>query len=146
MKWHVGIWLVAVCLLAADTADDANQKDIQKWQGIWQPTAMETNGKVTPPDELQKIKLTVEGLNYHFQNGAFSEHGTYKFGAAKNPKELDIVVGDGADKGKIYLVIYKFDADQLMICLRSDNKLRPSEFTGRSGSGAVLEVWKRVKP
>ena len=46
----------------------------------------------------------------------------------------------------VYSVIYKVEADELTICLESANKNRPKQFTGKSGSGCVLEVWRRVKP
>jgi uncharacterized protein (TIGR03067 family) len=145
-KWQTAVALAAVCLLAASSEEDANKADIAKWQGTWRATSMENDGKPSTSEQLQKIKLTVEGTSYHFQNGTFSEHGTYNFAAAKNPKELDITAGDGADKGKVYLVIYKVDGDDLTICLQADNKARPHEFTGRAGSGCVIETWKRVKP
>jgi uncharacterized protein (TIGR03067 family) len=146
MKWHVAIALATSCLLGADASDESARQDIDQWQGAWQVVSMENDGKPTPADQLKKIKLTVTGTDYHFQNGGFNEHGKYIFHAAKNPKELDIVVGDGADKGKVYPAIYKVGADQLTICLESANKNRPQEFTGKAGSGCVLEVWRRVKP
>ena len=145
MRWHVAMALACACCLAADSPDQAAKKDIEKWQGAWQAVSMENSGKHTPPDALEKIKLTVSGTDYHFQNGAFNEHGSYTFRAAKNPKELDISVGDGADKGKVYLVIYKIEGDELTVCLESANKNRPKEFTGKAGSGCTLEVWKRIK-
>ncbi len=135
--------LAAIGLLAADSVDEAAKKDLEKWQGTWHAVSMETNGKFTPVDQLKKIKLTVKGADYHFQNGDFSEHGTYKFQATKNPRQLDIVVGEGIDKGKVYLVIYKVEGDELTICLETANPKRPTVFTGRAGSGQVLEVWRR---
>lgn len=151
-QWFVASW--AVCLLAGilaianDPTDEADKKDIAAWQGTWQAVSFLEDGKQKPAEELKKITLAVKGTDYHFQNGNvnFSEHGSYTFRAARNPKELDILVGDGADKGKIYLVIYKVDGDRLTICLRADNKSRPREFTGKAGSGCVLEEWKRVEP
>lgn len=145
MKWHLAMALAAVGLLAADSADEAAKKDLEKWQGTWHAVSIQTDGKLTPADQLQKITLTVKGADYHFQNGAFSEHGTYKFQATKNPKQLDIVVGDGKDKGKVYLATYKVEGDELTICLETANAKRPTEFTGRAGSGQVLEVWRRAQ-
>lgn len=145
MKWHIAIVMAAGSLLAANAADET-KKDIALWQGVWRAVSMETDGKLAPPEELKKIKLTVQGTDYHFQNGGFSEHGAYRFKAAENPKQLDIVVGDGKDKGKVYLVIYKVAGDELTICLETANQRRPREFTGKTGSGQVLEVWRREAP
>jgi uncharacterized protein (TIGR03067 family) len=147
MKWHVAVSLLATCcLLGAKSADEAARQDVEKWQGTWRAVSMETDGKIASQESLGKIKLAVTGTDYHFQNGTFSEHGSYKFDATKNPKQLDIVVGDGADKGKIYLVIYRVERDRLTLCLETANKNRPAEFTGKSGSGCVLEVWQRENP
>lgn len=144
MNWH--FTLAAICLLAADAPDEVTRQDIEKWQGTWHAVSMETNGKASTDEQLKNIKLTVKGTNYHFQNGAFSEHGSYQFHATKSPKEIDIVAGEGQDKGKVYLVIYQVDGDRLTLCLESANSKRPTEFTGKAGSGCVLEVWQRDKP
>jgi uncharacterized protein (TIGR03067 family) len=138
--------LVAIGLVGADAAKDAAREDIAKWQGTWRAIAMETDGKPAADDKIKDIRLTVTGTDYHFQNGAFSEHGRYKFDATKDPRSLDIVVGDGKDKGKVYLVIYKISDDRLTLCFRSDNKSRPESFSGAAGSGCVLEEWQRIKP
>ena len=146
MRWQVAVAFVAACLLGADSPDEAAKKDIEKWQGAWRAVSMVKDGKSAPEGELTKIKLTVKGTDYHFQNGSFSEHGSYRFNASANPKELDIVVGEGADKGKIYKVVYSIEGDQLVICVESANKNRPKELSSNAGSGNVLETWRRMKP
>ena len=134
------------CVLAADKPTAGVDAEVKQWQGAWRAVSFEHEGQPTPADKLAKIKLTVDGSNYHFENGDFHERGIYQFDPSKNPKALDIHVGDGADKGKVYQVIYKFEADKLIICLHSDNKQRPNAFTGKVDSGNVLETWERVKP
>lgn len=151
---HMCVAGAALCLLATAHAvavaahDKDARQDIAAWQGTWQAVSFLEDGKQKPAEELKKITLTVKETDYHFQNGNvnFSEHGSYTFRPSKNPQELDILVGDGADKGKVYLVIYKVVGDRLTICLQADNKARPREFTGQAGSGCVLEEWQRVKP
>ena len=136
--------MVAAFTASALAADKAVDGEIAKWQGTWKAVSMEHDGKLTPPEKLKPIKLTVDGAKYHFQNGDFNERGTYKFDPAQEPKALDIVVGEGPDKGKVYLVIYKLEGDRLTICLESANKNRPKQFTGKAGTGCVLEEWQRV--
>jgi uncharacterized protein (TIGR03067 family) len=140
---------VLVALLAlvvlADAAEDAAKAEADKWQGTWRVVSMEHDGEKTPKEKLKPIKLTVQGNNYHFQNGEFSERGSYKFDPSQEPKALNIVVDEGKDRGKIYLVIYQVEGDKLTICLHGENKFRPTEFSGRKGSGCVLEEWERVR-
>jgi uncharacterized protein (TIGR03067 family) len=131
---------------AGDSAEGAADAEARKWQGTWRAVSFEHDGKQTPTEKLKPIRLTVEGTAYHFQNGDFSERGTYQFHPDADPKALDIVVGQGPDKGKVYLVIYQVEGDRLTICLESENKHRPKEFTGKAGSGCVLEHWQRVAP
>ena len=146
MKWHLTMVVSACALVGADARDAANKKDVEKWKGTWQVVSLENDGKTAASDQVAKMKLTVKGTDYHFQNGDLSEHGSYRFNAATDPKQLDIVVGDGPDKGKVYLVIYEVADDRLSICLESANKKRPTALAAPTGSGCVLEVWKRVKP
>ncbi|MEX0676569.1 MAG: TIGR03067 domain-containing protein [Pirellulales bacterium] len=144
MKWFLAAALAAAFAVSAHADEKAVENEIAKWQGTWKAVSMEHDGKSTPPEKLKPIKLTVDGANYHFQNGDFNERGAYKFHPDQEPKALDIVVGEGPDKGKVYLVIYKVEGDRLTICLESANKNRPKQFTGKAGTGCVLEAWQRV--
>lgn len=147
MKASLAFALMATSLVSAGP-DELLKKEIALWQGDWQAVSFETDGKQLPPEPLKHISLRVTGTDYIFQNAGakFSERGSYRFYPDQNPKQLDILVGEGADKGKIYRTIYMVDGDLLTICLRSDNKERPTEFTGKAGSGCVLERWLRKKP
>jgi uncharacterized protein (TIGR03067 family) len=144
MKWFPAVAMVTALTVSASAADKAVDEEIAKWQGTWKAVSMEHDGKLTPPEKLKPIKLTVDGAEYHFQNGDINERGSYNFDPARNPKALDIVVGEGPDKGKVYRVIYKVADDRLTICLESANKNRPTRFTGKAGTGCVLEEWQRV--
>jgi uncharacterized protein (TIGR03067 family) len=137
----------ATCLLALPAgADDQADKNLAEWQGTWRAVSFLTDGKPSTEEQLKNISLTVKGSQYEFRNGTFSERGQYRFDLAKMPRQLDIVVGEGKDKGKVYLVIYEIKGDQLSICLEKENKRRPGEFNGAAGTGCVLERWQRVSP
>jgi len=146
IRTSLSLLVITVLLVPSAMAqDEAAKAEIAKWQGTWRMISMENDGKISPPEKLKGIKLTVQDSTYHFQNDDFSERGKYQFDPSMEPKTLDIVVDEGKDRGKIYRVIYKVAGDELTICLRSDNKQRPIEFSGKAGSGQVLEVWKREK-
>lgn len=147
MKMH-GIVVVSLAfLLGADNAREAAvKKDLDKFQGTWTVASMELDGKPLPEEKRAKIRLTVKGEDFTFDNGDGPEPGLYKIDPAKDPKELNIVITKGDDQGKVYLVIYKFDGDKMVQCMELSNKKRPREFTGKAGSGCALEVWERQKP
>src|SRR4051812_44945915 len=144
---QLGIWIMPlVVLLAADAKEDAIKKDLEKLQGVWSVVSMEMNGKPLSEDRRKKTRLTIRGENFTFDTGADSHEGLYKIDPTKNPKQLDIVITRGDEKGKVYLVIYKFDDGKMIQAMRLDNKSRPSEFTGKAGTGTALEIWQREKP
>jgi len=148
MKRHALLLLTLVLFLAAKPADkqQAIEEDLKLFQGTWAVEAMELDGKPLPEEARAKIKLTIKGENFTFDNGDGAEPGLYKIDPTKEPKELNIVITEGADKGKVYLVIYKFENGKMIQCMELDNKNRPKEFTGKAGSGCAYEVWQRIKP
>ncbi len=146
------IVLVVGCLAGTSALGAGPESDLAKrakenlahWQGTFELISIVDDGKTTADDSLKSRKLTVEGVNYHFENGAFHEHGSYKFDLTQQPKHLDIVVGDGPDKGKVYLAAFDADEKQVTICFEKKNEKRPAKLTGAAGSGMILEVWQRV--
>ena len=146
MKLHAAAVLSLVFLLGADSADEAVKRDLENFQGVWTVESMELNGKPLGEERRKKIKLTIKGENFTFDTGADSHEGLYKIDPAKDPKELNITITRGDEKGKVYLVIYKFADDKMIQCMRQDNKSRPKAFTGAAGTGCDFEIWQRQKP
>lgn len=133
-----------VFLLAADAAEDA-KKDLEKCQGTWVPVLYEVDGKPAADEEKAKIELVIKGDQSTLSKGKEPRHGSYKLSPGKKPKELDILLTDGPDKGKTLPAIYEIEGDILKICLARTGKDRPKELVSKPGSGHVLEVWKRRK-
>ena len=154
MKSMIALALAAVCLMATNAVGDDGQdktgvrakENLARWQGTFELISMVDNGKTTAGEPLKSRKLTVDGNKYHFQNGEFNEHGSYRFDLTQDPRHLDIIVGDGADKGKVYLAVFDATDQRVRICFEKKNKKRPAKMTGAKGSGAILEVWRKVSP
>ena len=147
MKMHAAaVVLSLLFLLGADSAKEtAVKKDLENLQGVWIVESMELNGKPLSEDRRKKIKLTIEGEKFTFDTGADSHEGLYKIDPSKDPRELDIVITRGDEKGKVYLVIYKFEDGKMIQCMRQDNKSRPTVFTGKAGSGCDFEIWQKQR-
>ncbi len=152
MKTAIVIVLSALCLVGAgaqETLDKARleareKTNLRRWQGTFELTLMVEDGKVLPKVELGNRTLTVDGNKYHFQSGDFSEHGTYKWDVSKYPREVDITVGDGKDKGKVYKAIFDATDQRIMLAFEKANKNRPKVLVATTGSGLILETWTRV--
>lgn len=134
--------LPILLVLGADAADDA-KKELEKFQGKWTPTKYVKDGKALGEKAMAQIELTVEGNKSTFKKGANVTHGTYKVNAAKSPKELDITPTDGSEADKTLKAIYKFEGDDLVICIAPAGKDRPKDFASKEDSQQILEVWKR---
>jgi uncharacterized protein (TIGR03067 family) len=155
MKSTMMVALAALFLLGAQASNksdkaksDPRAKRYQeRWQGNWKLTSKVVDGKPAPAAETKDAQLTVKGDGYTFKNGDFLEHGTYKFhDVSKDPRQVDIVVADGKDKGKVYLAVFSMDKDTtLRLCFETANKTRPRHMIAAAGSGLTLEVWDKVK-
>lgn len=132
---------LALVLIAADT--DEAKKDLEKLQGRWQAARYIVDGKELDAKEVKGIQLTVKDDVSTYVHGDIEAKGKYKLNPAKNPKELDILVTTGADKGKTYLAIYEWDGADLRICLTRTGKERPTKFASTPGSKNDLEVWRK---
>src|SRR5262249_8780047 len=125
-------------------AEEAKDRDLSVLQGTWRPVSMEMDGKFLPEAQIKKVRLTITGEKFTFDTGEDSHDGLYKINPEKDPKQLDIVITRGDEKGKTYLVIYKFEENRMIQCMQTSNKERPNEFTGKSGSGNLYEIWERA--
>lgn len=129
-------------LIAADAGDDPAKKDLAKFQGNWQLISMERDGKKTPPEDAKKITLTIQGDNFILRKDAsVISEGTMTLDATKKPREIDETITTGPNKGKVFSAIYEIDDEQHKICFAAAGKERPTSFS--SGSGQILQVWKR---
>ena len=148
LKLHALAFLPLFFLLGADETLDkgkAFQQDLAALQGTWKPVSMQSDGKFLPRERIGNIRLTIEGEKFTFSTGADSHGGLYKIDPAKDPKELDIVITRGDEKGKVYFVIYKFEDQKMIQCMKVSNEKRPGNFTGKAGSGNLFEIWERVE-
>src|SRR5258707_8724911 len=118
MKWQVLVALAVGLLVAADTPkeDPAKKKDQEKLQGTWQAESFEADGNPLPEEAVKACKFTFKDEKYTFEPGDVTETGTWKLDSGKDPATVDLKIGDGPDKDKTQLGIYKVDGDMLKFC------------------------------
>ena len=134
------------CALGGDL-DEATRKDRAAMEGTWRVTASEQNGERVPEADLKDLFLIFEGPAIYIREGGKTE---LKFASllypTKKPKEIDLMVRFGPNKGRVDRAIYEIDGDTLRLCIQADTKEpRPRDFTSRAGAKTWLVVMQRVK-
>jgi len=120
------------------------QEDLDKLQGSWAVTAMETNGKQVPLGGV-KGTVTFKGDLMVVDGPGFkpTEH-RITLDPSREPKSLDAT--KTTNNGKNSLGIYQLDGDEIKLCLpiglRTD---RPVDFKSTEGSNLVIMILKRSK-
>jgi uncharacterized protein (TIGR03067 family) len=146
MRWQILMVLTAGLLLAANRQQDGDaKKELQTFQGTWMLVSAERDGKKVPDE---KTRLVIMGNNYSLtqeSSAVIGHKGTFVLDPSKKPKETEVKVTEGADKGKSFLGIYELTSDDYKVCFAPPGKDRPKDFTSKPGSGHLLQVWKRDK-
>lgn len=104
------------------------------------------NGEEAPVELAKSGELVIEDQEYRGKLGANSVTATIQVDSSKTPKEIDLTVTAGENKGKTFKGIYKITDDNLTICRGLTEKdARPTEFAAPVDSGLVLVTWKRSR-
>ena len=130
-----------------DTSEDAFKHELKALAGTWKPISSETDGNKTPEERLKESSMTRDetGKVIGRRGDMIVLEGTVKrIDASMKPKTIDTEVIVGDLKGKTIQGIYEIDGDTLRICVVLPGRgERPTEFTGKAGSGCSLTVFKR---
>jgi uncharacterized protein (TIGR03067 family) len=137
----LGMVLGAVAGVAV--ADDA--KELARFDGTWVIASTTVDGTQLDPDEFKGYTQVIKaGKARTLYKGKEREQGTYKIvDATKTPAQVDVTIDDGPSKGTVLKGIYKFDGENLVICLGGLGKDRPTTFESKKGSGAMLSTLHR---
>jgi RNA polymerase sigma-70 factor (ECF subfamily) len=134
-------------LSAEPVSQNPAKEDTAKLQGAWAIVSVEVEGQPLAMDKLKDARLTIQGKEYSFRLGEMRLELTYQLDPGKSPKAIDLILVEGADKGKSYRGIYTLEKDRYKICRTTEpEKGRPTEFATRPKSGLMMVVWKRANP
>jgi len=124
--------------------DDAVKADLEKLNGKWVAVSGEMNGQAILNRVLDGYTLAFSGdsCDFHQGNAPFVKR-TFKIDPTKGPKTLDLVLADGAEKGKTNLAIYQFDGEILRICMARFDMARPSAFATKGITGVTILAFKK---
>ncbi len=117
--------------------------DLNKLQGIWNVTSLETDGQKMPATVFNGAKIVIDGNKFASLGMGATFEGVLKFDPASKPKAFDLLFTAGHAKGNRNLGIYKLDGDTWTICLATRGNERPGKFATAPGTGFALETLER---
>jgi len=137
--------VVVVGQLAAALAwNRAAEKD--NLEGTWKLASVEINGQPLSMEKLKDARLAVQGPTYSLALGDVRLEMTHVLVADKEPKQMDLTIAEGAEKGQVFRAIYKLDGDTFTVCrnIKAGTE-RPAKFATQPDTGLMLVVWTRSK-
>ncbi|MFO0813841.1 MAG: TIGR03067 domain-containing protein [Gemmatales bacterium] len=137
MKWFASLSLALLVLSFTVAQDD--KKDNDKFQGKWNMTKGEMNGESLPEDFVKGFSLTFTKDKFEAKMGDGSgEEGTFKLDSSAKPGKAEFTAGGETRKG-----IFKFDGDDLHLCVSDKGGETPKDFSGKDGN--IFFVLKKAK-
>jgi len=146
-----GALAILTSMSAIASADDAKDKAIENdrklLEGTWRIVFLEINGNRSKDEDARKFTV-VNG-----SDGKWSLHsegkeiikGTNAIDPTQKPKQIEITLTAGQDKGKSFLGIYELGEKTRKLCFAPAGKNRPTAFTSTSGNEHILVIFEREK-
>ena len=138
--------LVAPAQTAADTKEEAIQKDHLAIEGTWQAISLEVNGNAVGADDVKKIS-TENGRDGEWTllvEGKDVAEGTSTIDPTVTPKTIDFKTTKGNNAGQTSFGIYEMTGKIRKLCIAEPGRPRPADFSATAGSGRMLVVFERV--
>jgi len=139
--------LALALVVSAGDITEMIRKDRAALQGAWKVVAAENKGEKVPAEDIKDLYLIFKGdAIYSRQDNKNTEIFSYLLDPSKKPKEIDLTLKVGPQKGRTERGIYLLDGDSLKICIQSNkDAARPRDFSSPAGSQISLTVLQRSK-
>jgi uncharacterized protein (TIGR03067 family) len=118
--------------------------DLDKLQGKWNVTSLETDGQSIPATVFTGATIVVEGNRFSSLGMGGTYEGIVELEPNREPKAFDLVFTAGHAQGHRNLGIYQLEGDSWKICLATSGDIRPENFQTTAGSGFALETLERA--
>ncbi len=147
-SYLVALSVIITCT-GAISADDAAKKkataaELKNLEGTWQLVSAVTKGKAAPEEQVKQIRVVIHGNTHsvYFGDRAVVKDVHFTIDTKRSP----MWTTDTLKNGNVIRGIYELRGDTLRSCVAPENKPRPTQFTGKAGSGWTLRVFRKGKP
>jgi uncharacterized protein (TIGR03067 family) len=121
----VAVVLVAAVTLRADDPKGAKLPDGQKaFEGTWKVVDQEKGKKSDEPLTARTVEFRGDRYTIKAADTVFEE-GTFEANARHSPRQIDITVTSGKDKGKKWHGVYELEGDNLRMTVSPAHKPLP---------------------
>jgi uncharacterized protein (TIGR03067 family) len=125
---------------------DSGEGDLAKLQGQWVVVSLEHRGHVAEPADFEGQSSVYEKNRWTWKVGdKVMRRGIITLDSTRSPKAINTWDSDGPHEDETVPGIYQLDGDTLKLCFAMPGETRPTEFTTKAGTGAILVVYKRKK-
>jgi uncharacterized protein (TIGR03067 family) len=111
-------------------------------QGTWAAVSIEDDGRKEDWQDVKALHLTFSGIRFRISVVMHGEEHfdewDFALDALARPKEIDC----GPRTARM---LYRIERNTLTVCWSNDDRFRPTQFTGKAGSGCALVVFRRVR-
>lgn len=138
--------ILAASFLAAP--DDAMEKELAKFQGAWELSAGEVDGKAIKAEHIEDSSLAWKGAEVTLTTPHLSPEKIRSRVTRIDPakKEIEWVRENGPHKGVKVVALYEFpDGDNFKVCFHPAGKPKPSKLDSEEGDGYIFHTFKRAK-
>ena len=121
------------------------QEDLKKLQGTWVLDGLEVNGARVAIDRLDGTTTVIKDDLYTVTIKNDTKFVMQiRLDEKKDPRELDMIAQDGANKDKVHKAIYQIK-DGLFTVVRGLNpdQARPRDFATSANTGYFMATWKK---
>jgi uncharacterized protein (TIGR03067 family) len=119
-------------------------EQLRSLEGIWTFDYLEIDGSVIPSSALTASRLLIDGDRFRTESPEANYEGIFNINVEADPHEIDIEFVEGPEAGNWNYGIFRFEGDELKLCLDMNGKRRPEKFGTSLGSGRAYETLKRT--
>jgi uncharacterized protein (TIGR03067 family) len=119
-------------------------EQLRALEGTWEFARLEVDGSTYPPTAVSTSRILIDGDRFRTESPEATYEGIFNINVEAEPHEIDIEFIVGPEAGTWNFGIFRFNGDQLEICLDMNGKPRPAQFRAATGSGHAYEILKRT--